>query len=364
MRQIKDAGPTSGDDARGSRQKGAAMRHDPLAAWGVDEADWPREGSAEEKLRFLVRWAILAPSGHNTQPWAFRVQGGRLEVIADRLRALPVVDPHDRALVISCGAAVATARAALHGLGHAADVALLPEAGEPDLMARIGLGAERAPDEADRARLGAIVRRRTTRRAFAGEPVPEGLARRIAAAAEAAGAEAVLVTAAEGKAALAELVAEGDRAQFADPAFRRELGAWVHPRRTGDGISGANFGMPDTLSAVGGLVIRTFDMGGGIAAKDEEIATASPALLVVATEGDGPRDWLAAGIGHADMLLEVTAAGWTAAYLNQPVEVERLRPVLRARSGCRGVPQLLMRIGRGPQIAPAARRPVEEVLAR
>jgi hypothetical protein len=167
-------------------------------------------------------------------------------------------------------------RAALRGLGHAADVALLPEAGEPDLVARIGLGAERAPDEADRARLGAIVRRRTTRRAFAGEPVPEGLARRIAAAAEAAGAEAVLVTAAEGKAALAELVAEGDRAQFADPAFRRELGAWVHPRRTGDGISGASFGMPDALSAVGGLVIRTFDMGGGIAAKDEEIATASP----------------------------------------------------------------------------------------
>ena len=120
--------------------------------------------------------------------------------------------------------------------------------------------------------------------------------------------------------------------------------------------------MPDALSAVGSLVIRTFDMGNGIAAKDVEIATASPALLVIATAGDAPRDWLAAGMAHADMLLDVAASGWTAAYLNQPVEVDRLRPLLRERAGCRGVPQLLMRIGRGPEVTPAARRPVEEVL--
>lgn len=142
----------------------------------------------------------------------------------------------------------------------------------------------------------------------------------------------------------------------------RELGAWVHPRRAGDGISGSAFGMPDVLSSAGALVIRTIDIGDGIAAKDEEIATASPALLVVATEGDAPRDWLTAGMAHADMLLDVTAAGWTAAYLNQPVEVDRLRPMLRERAGRLGLPQLLMRIGLGPEITPAARRPVEAVM--
>jgi nitroreductase len=262
------------------------MGHDPMAAWAVDPADWLRDGDAEEKLRFLARFAILAPSGYNTQPWLFRVRDGRLEVIADWLRALPVVDPHDRALVISCGAAVAMARAALRGLGNTGEMTLLPEPGEPDLLARIGLGPERAPDEADRARLAAIVQRRTTRRAFPSEPLPEGLADQIAAAAEAERVEAVLVTEPARKAAVAALVADGDRAQFADPAFRRELGAWVHPRRTGDGISGSAFGMPDVLSPAGALVIRTFDMGDGIAAKDEQIAAASPALLVVATEGD------------------------------------------------------------------------------
>jgi hypothetical protein len=95
--------------------------------------------------------------------------------------------------------------------------------------------------------------------------------------------------------------------------------------------------------------------------KDEEIATASPALPLVLTERDAPRDWVAAGMAPAHMLLEVTAAGWTAGYLNQPVEVDRLRPSLLEHAGCQELPQLLMRTGRGPEITPAE-PPVEAVV--
>ena len=43
-----------------------------------------------------VELARYAPSGHNTQPWLFRVHEGVVELIADRTRALAVVDPDDR----------------------------------------------------------------------------------------------------------------------------------------------------------------------------------------------------------------------------------------------------------------------------
>ena len=42
-------------------------------AWEIKEGDFPRGGSMREKLEFLVRYAILAPSSHNAQPWKFRV---------------------------------------------------------------------------------------------------------------------------------------------------------------------------------------------------------------------------------------------------------------------------------------------------
>ena len=46
----------------------------------------------------LIEQATRAPSSHNTQPWLFRVSAEAVEVHADRSRALPVNDPHDREL--------------------------------------------------------------------------------------------------------------------------------------------------------------------------------------------------------------------------------------------------------------------------
>jgi hypothetical protein len=101
--------------------------------------------------------------------------------------------------------------------------------------------------------------------------------------ADEAGFEIKLLEELEDRVALAALVAKGNSRQFDDPRFRRELAAWIHSKRLGsrNGMSGASFGMPDLLSGIGGLVIRTFDMGEGIAAADEtKILSGTPALLV------------------------------------------------------------------------------------
>lgn len=336
---------------------------DPSAEWQIDEHDYPAGGSSAEKLRFLLRYAILAPSGHNTQPWLFRIQAETIEVWADRRRSLPVVDPQDRALVISCGAALGVLRVALRHFGHEGEMELLPDRAEPDLLARVALGQSTSPNAQDETAFQAIARRRTTRRPFKGV-FPQELAAQLQAIAAEEGVEMALLTDAHRKSTVAVLVSEGDKAQFSDPRFRRELGSWVHSRRAAsrDGMSGSNFGLPDVLSVAGGLVIRTFDMGQGVAAKNQQIAANSPALIVVATSGDDEDQWLRAGIAHVRMLLSVAAAGLTAAYLNQPIEVEELRPQLRAAAGLSGMPQLLLRVGEGPNVPPAVRRPVEEVL--
>lgn len=339
------------------------MRNDTDTAWNPDPSAYPATGSAPEQLHHLLQYAILAPSGHNTQPWLFRVASDHVEVLADRRRALPVVDPHDRALVISCGAAVGMLLVAMRRFGHAGEVELLPSV-DPDLLARVRQGPASTPTSTDMRRFEAICQRRTTRTRFAEEAFPSDLGEELQQIAKRYGIEVTVITAPPLKQAVARLVAEGDRAQFANASFRRELGAWVHSRRSAfrDGISGAQFGMPDMLSPVGSLVIRTFDMGHGIAARDLEIASGSPALLVICTATDQPPDWMTAGMAHAEMLLAITAAGLTTAYLNQPVEVEPLRPRLREVVGASGMPQLLLRAGRGPKISPAVRRSLDEVI--
>ena len=102
-------------------------------------------------------------------------------------------------------------------------------------------------------------------------------------------------------------------------------------------------------------------MGEQQADKDRALTEAAPALVVLGTDSDEPLAWLRAGEALARVLLRARASGIVAAFLNQPIEVQPLRPRLRAALDREGYPQILVRIGRGPEIAPAPRRPPEEV---
>lgn len=67
-----------------------------LDSWEVSTGEFPAQESDAEKLRFLLSYAVLAPSSHNTQPWLFRVGDDFVELHADRTRVMPSVDPHGR----------------------------------------------------------------------------------------------------------------------------------------------------------------------------------------------------------------------------------------------------------------------------
>ena len=325
----------------------------------------PPTGTPELQFINLLEQAVLAPSGHNTQPWLFHLEEDHLDIIADRTRALPVVDPLDRELTISCGAALDHLVIAARYHGRDLVIKTCPETEDSDLLARVWLGSERPPTASDHAAFSAIQNRRTTRSKFDNRTLPESLSTQCLRIAEQFGVELLLITDRRKRSEIADLVAEGDRRQFADPHFRRELGGWVHSRRRAsrDGMSGNGFGMPDVLSPIGGLVIRTFDLGTGVAAADvDKIVEGSPTLALFACRENTVPDWLATGRALSGVLLALTAAGATASYLNPPVEVADLTPRLKALFGSQGAPQLLMRFGYGPMAKPAVRREVRDVL--
>ncbi len=336
------------------------------ALWTHSADGFPASASLDQQIRFLLGYAVLAPSGHNTQPWGFRVGSSTVDVLADRSRALPVVDPQDRELVISCGAALGTLEIAARRFGLTTATDYLPHANDPDVLARVQFAAGPAPRETDIALFDAIQKRRTNRTAFDMTPLPESIVRDCHAAAADYGLALSVLQHAPERAAVAKLVAEGDQVQFDNPAFRKELAHWVRSTQLGshDGMSGTSFGMPDILSAVGGLVIRTFDLGDGVAASDEKkIMSASPILMVLGSPSDNPTAWLDTGRALVRILLSLTAQGFTASYLNQPVEIAALRRRLRTVAKIDGDPQIVLRVGRAlsePRSTP--RRDLTEVI--
>ncbi|HEY7686671.1 MAG TPA: hypothetical protein VH833_11245 [Gemmatimonadales bacterium] len=321
--------------------------------------EFPITGTASEKLRAAVKYAVRAPSSHNSQPWLFRMGADdALELRADRARGLPVVDPDDRELVISCGAALFQLCVALRHFGCASRVERLPDAADPDLLARIRLSGAWERTAEDEGLFQAIAARRTNRLPFESRSLPEQLGPALEAAAQAEGAWLHLFRTKQARLAVADLVAEADRLQMADKRFRRELAAWLRPNWSdrGDGMPGFALGHGDVMSAAGPLVVRTFDVGRGQAARDRELAVGSPMLMLLGTARDTSTDWLAAGQGLARVLLRAQVDGVSASFLNQPVEVGDLRLRLLNLAGRAGFPQILLRFGYGREIPATPRR--------
>ena len=138
------------------------MANDAVVA-GPAERLFPSWGGPSERLRFLLQWAVLAPSRHNTQPWSFEIEGDEVLVFADLARALPEADPDGRQLLMSCGAAAVNLKLAAAHFGLATSTEVVPAHRRDGLVARIRLEERRATTPEAEEMFQAIPRRRTNR---------------------------------------------------------------------------------------------------------------------------------------------------------------------------------------------------------
>jgi hypothetical protein len=310
-------------------------------------------------VELLVRYAIKAPSAHNSQPWRFEVCGASsVRVYADRSRQLPIGDAHGRELVMSCGAAIENFVIAARAFGFDTAIAPLPDAGEPDCLAVMTLSPGEWPTDEESLLFDAIDVRHTTRGPFAGLPIDPPIVSALAASAACRNATFVTIDAAPTRVRLRTLIEEGDRRLFANAPWRSELASWIRRPRGGDGIS-----LGQAPAPLARLAVRTFDLGPRVARADGALAQEAPLLAVIATASDSTMDWLAAGRALERVLLTAARYELQAGFLNQPCQVAELRLQLRALILDVGHPQVVVRLGRPAEaLRLAPRRELSAVL--
>ena len=335
-----------------------------LQPWAISPDRFPADGFISDRLEYLLGYAVLAPSPHNTQPWMFRINVSDVEMFADRRRVLPVTDPHGRELRLACGAALMNLRVAAGYFGQVYTLELLPDPANAALLARMTLKLPGESSAEDVFLFPAMVERRTNREAFRPDPIPESLLDELAEAANEEQAWLAVVTQDEAKQALVALVAQADRQQWANREFRKELAGWVRTdaERQADGIPTREMGVRDWMAFAGPALVRTFNRGNDQAARDADIAEHSPALVILCTDGDDARSWLEAGQAMERVLLHAQANGLSASFLNQPLEVDELRTQVAGLIGRACFPQVILRLGYGPEVPPTPRRSVHGLL--
>jgi hypothetical protein len=336
---------------RSAYNEAAKLIREPRAIPSADATSVARE---------LVRCATLAANSHNTQPWKFHVSKARITILPDYRRRLPVVDPDDHHLFVSLGCATEN---------------LVVAAAAARLQANVSCNGESIAIELEPAAEGqrelyeAIFRRQCSRAPFDARQVSsEVLDQLVSDAVLPEGGAIALITDRKGIETLVEYVAEATRAQLTDESFKRELRQWIRfnedeALRARDGLFAAASGNPTLPSWIAPNAFRAFFRAASEIDKATALLRASAGVAIFTTPGNQKSNWVDAGRSCERFALLATAAGLSHSFVNQPVEVPRLRSQLTSYLGIgTSRPDVMIRFGYGPRMPLSLRRSLDEVV--
>jgi len=312
--------------------------------------------------RELVRYATLAPSSHNTQPWRFHIAEHAITILPDLSRRCPVVDPDNHHLFVSLGCATENLiQAALaNGLE-----------GEPQFD--VATGALRVALEPTLAvassMFQAIPDRQCTRTEFDGRPLSTQELGWLEQAGTGAGVRVLLQVEPAAREQTLEAILAANSAQLGDARFVEELKTWIRFERKeavqkGDGLFSGCTGNPSVPRWLGSALFGLLVTAKGENDKIAKQVRSSAGFAVFVSEANDPVHWLEVGRCFERFTLLATAMGIRTSLLNQPVEVAALRRPFATHLGLgQERPDLVVRFGRGPRMPSSLRRPLQDVLA-
>jgi nitroreductase len=241
--------------------------------------------------------------------------------------------------------------------GREPHIRLLPDPGQPLLLASIRLAGRHRVTPSERDLHAAIPRRQTNREPFSSRPVPPGIRVELAEAAGLEGAVLHVLDLDEAKRVLT-LAADAERDLLADPGYRAELAQWAGGERNRDGIPGSALG---SRPLEGLAPVRDFTP-----LRQPPVRYAwfenDPQLAVLSVRSGSRVDWLHAGQALQRAWLTATIRGVAICPLTQPLETADAWQVRDPRLADEQ-PQMILRFGYGLPLPPGApRRPVADVL--
>ncbi len=315
-----------------------------------------------DDFKFLVKQAVKAPSGHNTQPWKFHRDGSVVEIHPDFDRKLPVVDPDNRELFVSLGCAAENFCLAAQTKGYESTVSV-SDTGVITILLIEDSGVKPSP------LFEQIDIRQINRSIYTGEEIaPDALKKLQFVHSEKGVSVHYYAHQTEQFNDIEQCVFQGNIRQMQNGAFKAELKSWMrfnkkHQDQTLDGLSYAVFGAPNVprwmAEPIMSMAVNTKAQN---RADRKKIESASH-LVLFTTRENSRREWVDLGRTLQRFLLTATELGIAHAYLNQPNEQPEIAAEMAKTLDLDGeYPTILLRIGYGKQQAYSKRRPVEDVI--
>ena len=296
----------------------------------------------------LVEYATKAPSGHNTQPWVFKLSTSEIEIHPDFSKSLPVADASHRELFISLGCAATNLVIAAAQFGYRTHVSI-----EKDNISHAYVKVRLTREKTLQNPLfEQITLRQTNRAIYDGRIINETL---LDSLLETKLEEGISLKAYANSTssfeALTHLIEEGNKLQMSNNDFKKELLNWMRFNKKQSytnptGLTNTVMGMPSMPGFLGrtiiGSVLKPKNQNKGDLKK-----IASSSHLVLFTASDSlPASFIRLGMSLEGFLLKSTRLGIAHAYMNQPCQVKSVSEKVGSIVGfTHEIPGVILRIG-------------------
>ena len=349
----------------------------------------------DPRIQTILQHAVLAPSGDNCQPWKFVVNGLQVELHNDPSRDTSLYNLNQRASLIAHGALLENVRIAGPAVGLLPSFQLFPEPDNPQHIASIRFAE--GPTETSPL-YTAIPERHTNRETYRPVKISDRQADTWQALPDQPGQRLWIGRDSGQLDTLAGLLSLNDRLVFEVPELHRflfEQIRWTDEEaaKTGDGLDIKTLGL-NTLDRMAfrflkhWALVAALNMVGFsriIQMKAKSLQKSASAIAVVVVPGSSAEDYVHGGQLWQRFLLQLASEGLTAqpiaglaclmqaaheGLLEGRVAKRHLSQLLDIRgellrvagAGETDVVLAMFRVGRGPAVARAMRRGMDEFL--
>lgn len=324
------------------------------------------EAQVNNDFKAMIEAATKAPSGHNTQPWLFKVNQSSIEILPNLADTLPVVDKNNRELFISLGAATENLCIMASHLGYYPTV----KTDDKAQSITIELGKSSNIQKDDLALQ--IAKRQTNRNVYDEKVVPKDILSILENQTLHEGIYRYTISKEDSLfSTLKSYVVRGNEIQMNDDAFKDELLRYMRlnnkeVEKNPTGLTYKVMGAPSLPAIISRPIVKSYLKADKQNKSDIRKIESSSHFILFTTENDTFIQWVDLGRSLERYLLKIAELNLAYAFLNQPCEVKLLSdemqnevPLIKGQ-----YPTLLLRIGYAPKAPYSPRKNIEDVILK
>ncbi len=338
--------------------------------WDINEEEFCLLKNNEEKIKFLLNFAILAPSSHNTEPWKFEVSENELVLRPDFSRRLPESDKDKRMIYVSLGCVAANILIAADYFGLSYEIAYDKNSQNNPLeyAVKIIFNTNNISEFKKSENLfKAVKNRRTNRNFYKNKVVPQEYLNEFKKYNNYSEIKIDFVSDKNLKSEIAEIMGQGIKRIMSQKPFRCELADWLRTNITlkRDGMPGNGHRMNLFTSIIAPYILRNIDVSDVEQKKAIKRVLNFPALGIISSKEDNTINFIYAGEIFEKIMLAVKSYEMDTAIMVAIIEDVESRAKLKNVLKSDFLPQMFFGFGYAERSAPKSpRRSLKDFLLK